>query len=277
MYAAWEERWTLDSGVKKAMADFFREAVGSEQKKTPKATKGSSCKGSKVTKGSSCKGSKVTKGSRSLDTRSSKTSRKVHDHSQPTSIASSSVSASKHTRIERDDDDSPKTQPVPPPPLIESNIDEPTDHQANHDGDLASNQADDDRSDNLAAITTSINPYKANGDRLDVHEPIVYESTSKDTIKLVVVLPGVHADGVAITLAEGILSIVVENAVVNMNQGPVITEHKIVRLEYKKMLAKGIQAEDIHAWMKNGLLTVTCPMKDTTPRLIKILTSSPKH
>ncbi len=56
-----------------------------------------------------------------------------------------------------------------------------------------------------------------------------------------VVLPGIHADGVAITLANGVLIIVVENTVVKINEGPVVTEHKTVRLEYKKMLAKGIQ------------------------------------
>lgn len=147
------------------MADFFRNAVGSEQKKSPKATKGSSSKGSKV-----------TKGSRSLANRSSKTLRKDQDRSGPISVESSSVSTSKHARVERNDNNdgetSPETQPVPPPSLIRGNIDEPTDHQANHGGEPMSNQADGDPSNNFAAITTSINPHEAKEDRPGVREPM---------------------------------------------------------------------------------------------------------
>ncbi|KAF4571126.1 hypothetical protein EYR36_008454 [Pleurotus pulmonarius] len=252
------------------MAEFFRVAVGSAEQKT-RDTKGSRSK-------------KLSKGSRSLPTRSSKKARKVQDRFATVSSTSSFVPASKHARGEETTPDEPAPRPSPPdmpapqpsppdmptemqtpetrpPPQLGYNNVEPTDNQAEMDSSRDNN-------------TTTTPTFKRVGDRPGVYEPTVYESTSKDTIELTVILPGVHADGVAVTLAEGVLFIVVENAVIKINEGPVVTEHETATLEYKKMLPKGIQAEDIHAWMKNGVLTVTCPVEDTTPRPVKILTSS---
>ncbi|KAF4602653.1 hypothetical protein EYR40_005868 [Pleurotus pulmonarius] len=317
LYTAWEERWPLDSEVKKAMTEFFREAMGSAS--VQQNTK--DIKGSRPKKSSKAK---ATKNGRSLTAGSSKTTGKTRDLSDG---VSSSVSTPNHRR-KRDGDNAeeatpetrtvpqpssginPEAQPDPQPSLREittltDNAEEATPEtrtvpqpssginpEARPDPQpalreittstpaynaLTSSQVQVEMGsshDNNAMMTMApIEPYQQVGDRPGVHEPIVYESTSKDTVEFVVVLPGIHADGVAITLANGVLIIVVENAVVKINEGPVVTEHKTVRLEYKKMLAKGIQAEDIHAWMKNGLLTVTCPVKNTTPRPIKILTS----
>ncbi|KAF9498028.1 hypothetical protein BDN71DRAFT_1504444 [Pleurotus eryngii] len=278
LYTAWEERWPLDSEAKKAMTEFFREAMGSASvQQNTKDIKGSRSKKSSK--------AKVTKNGRSLTAGSSKTTGKTRDLSDG---ISSSVSTPNHRR-KRDGDNAeeatpetrtvpqpssginPEAQPDPQPSLREITTSTPVYNalmRSQVQVEMGSSH------DNNAMMTMApIKPYQQVGDRPGVHEPIVYESTSKDTVEFVVVLPGIHADGVAIILANGVLIIVVENAVVKINEGPIVTEHKTVRLEYKKMLAKGIQAEDIHAWMKNGLLTVTCPVKDTTPRPIKILTS----
>ncbi|KDQ28558.1 hypothetical protein PLEOSDRAFT_1102605 [Pleurotus ostreatus PC15] len=275
LYTAWEERWPLDSEVKKAMTEFFRDAMGSASvQQNTKDIKGSHSKKSSK--------AKVTKNGRSLTAGSSKTTGTTLDLSD---AISSSVSTPNY-RCKRNGDNAqeatpetrtvpqpssginPEAQPVPQPsPLGEITTSTPA-----PEAGLVP-QMGSSHDSNAMTTTDSIKPYQQVGDRPGVHEPIVYESTSNTTVEFVVVLPGIHADGVAVTLANGALNIVVENAVVKINEGPVVTEHKTVRLEYKKMLAKGIQAEDIHVWMKNGLLTVTCPVKDTTPCPIKIFTS----
>ncbi|KAF9500286.1 hypothetical protein BDN71DRAFT_1427529 [Pleurotus eryngii] len=243
------------------MADFSQDVVGSEQTKSPKATKGSRAKGSL----------RVTRG---------KTSKKVQDRGDgdgegetipktPQLSLAEITPEPTETQVEmgnqvessRNDTatTTPETQAVQPPSLI------------GHDNQVEmGNQVESSREDKATTITTSIKPMERIGDQLDIHEPIVYESASKDTIEFVVILPGIHADRVSVTFAEGFSIVAAEKAIVKMNDGPVITEHKTVRLEYKKILPKGIQAEGIRAWTKNGMLTVTCPAKDTTPQLIQI-------
>ncbi|KAF4586518.1 hypothetical protein EYR38_010797 [Pleurotus pulmonarius] len=105
----------------------------------------------------------------------------------------------------------------------------------------------------------------------NVLAPEAFESIQKDTLRLELVLPGLHAHEVEVFLSKGILCVVAENAIVGVSNGPVITERRAVRLEYQRKLAKGIQAEDIRAWMRNGVLTLTCPTEDKTPREIEIL------
>ncbi|KAF4568085.1 hypothetical protein EYR40_010518 [Pleurotus pulmonarius] len=101
--------------------------------------------------------------------------------------------------------------------------------------------------------------------------PEAFESIQKDTLRVDLVLPGLHAHEVEVFLSKGLLCVVAENAIVGVSDGPVITDRRAVRLEYQRKLAKGIQAEDIRAWMRNGVLTLTCPTEDKTPREIEIL------
>ncbi|KAF7420764.1 hypothetical protein PC9H_011282 [Pleurotus ostreatus] len=87
--------------------------------------------------------------------------------------------------------------------------------------------------------------------------PKAFESIQKDTLRLDLVLPGLHAHEVEVFLSNGHLCVVAENAIVGVDDQPVITARRVVRLEYRTRLAKGIQAEDIRAWMRNGVLTLT--------------------
>lgn len=239
MYDAWQENWPLSPDIKAAMRVYFRYTPGTTEK-------------------SQKKGLKKTK--RALNTRKS------------TCTRSATVSARKSSRkgraVAKTSDHFASTQPESLPPT-------PSHSHARVNARDENADPRDGGHTVLGMITVRKKvPQPASSERAperSVLAPKAFESIQKDTLRLDLVLPGLHAHEVEVFLSEGLLCVVAENAIVGVGDGPVITERRAVRLEYQTKLAKGIQAEDICAWMRNGVLTLTCPTEDKTPREIEIL------
>ncbi|KAL4255862.1 hypothetical protein AB1N83_012408 [Pleurotus pulmonarius] len=226
VYSAWEEKWALNAGVKASMRAYFRyapETTGKSQKKGLKKTKGA------------------------LSTGKSKPIRSV------------AVSARKSSRKGRIVTKASDVSISPPPAKL------PSSSSRSRPRVYASEEVDEDdisrdeggRALGMVTVRKKV-PQPAPHQRgRSILAPEAFESIQKDTLRVDLVLPGLHAHEVEVFLSKGLLCVVAENAIVGVSDGPVITDRRAVRLEYQRKLAKGIQAEDIRAWMRNGVLTLT--------------------
>ncbi|KAJ8690156.1 hypothetical protein PTI98_011614 [Pleurotus ostreatus] len=258
VYDAWQENWPLSPDVKASMRVYFRYTPGTTEKSQKKELK--KTKRAVSTGKSMCTRSATVSARKS--SRKGRAVAKAGDHfasTQPESLPPAPNQSGARDSAEGDENAVPHNEARTGMITVHKKVPQPaSSERARGRSVLVPKYVT--KSSNCPAILTGI-----------VMHPRAFESIQKDTLRLDLVLPGLHAHEVEVFLSNGHLCVVAENAIVGVDDQPVITARRVVRLEYRTRLAKGIQAEDIRAWMRNGVLTLTCPTEDKTPREIEIL------